>query len=55
MRVGLHRELEIIVEVNKRCDLVTITLQWRVSLARRSSQATAAGIECIASIYGIAA
>ena len=55
VRVGVHRELETIVEVNKKCDLITITLQWRLSLARRSSQATAAGIEAIASIYGIAA
>jgi len=55
VRVGRHRDLEIIVEVNKKCDLITITFQWRLSLGRRSSQATAAGIEAIASIYGIAA
>lgn len=55
IRVGVHRELETIVEVNRRCDLITITLQWRLSLARRSSAATAAGIESVASIYGIAA
>lgn len=55
VRVGVHRDLETIVEVNRKCDLVTITLQWRLSLARRSSAATAAGIEAIASIYGIAA
>ncbi len=55
VRVGSHRDLETIVEVNRKCDLITITLQWRLSLARRSSAATAAGIEAIASIYGIAA
>jgi hypothetical protein len=55
VRVGSHRDLEIIVEVNRKCDLITITLQWRLSFARRSSAATAAGIEAIASIYGIAA
>lgn len=55
VRVGSHRDLETIVEVNKKCDLITITLQWRLSFARRSSQATGAGIEAIASIYGIAA
>lgn len=55
LRVGVHRELEVLTEVNKKCDLVTITLQWRLSLARRASASTAAGIEGIASIYGIAA
>lgn len=55
VRVGSHRDLEIIVEVNRKCDLITITLQWRLSFARRSSASTAAGIEAIASIYGIAA
>jgi len=55
VRVGRHRDLEIIVEVNKKCDLITITLQWRLSVARRSSASTAAGIEGIASLYGVAA
>lgn len=55
VRVGRHRDLEIIVEVNKKCDVITITLQWRLSVARRSSATTAAGIEGIASLYGIAA
>lgn len=55
VRVGVHRDLETIVEVNRKCDLITITLQWRLSFARRSSATTAAGIEAIASIYGIAA
>lgn len=54
-RSGVARDWETIVEVDKRCDVVHVSLMWRGAFARRASQATAAGIEAVASIYGIAA
>lgn len=54
-RVGVARDWEVVVEVDKRCDVVHVSIMWRGAFARRASAATAAGIEAVASIYGIAA
>ena len=54
-RTGVARDVETLVEVDKRCDVVHASIMWRGAFARRASQATAAGIEAVASIYGIAA
>lgn len=54
-KVGIARDVEIYTEVNRACDLVHVYISWRGALARRSSSATAAGIEAVASIYGIPA
>lgn len=54
-RLGVARDVEVVVEVDKRCDVVHASIMWRGAFARRASAATAAGIEAVASIYGIAA
>lgn len=54
-RVGVARDMQVLTETDKRCDVVHVYITWRAAFARRSSAATAAGIEAVASIYGIAA
>lgn len=54
-RAGIAREMQVLTETDKRCDVVHVYITWRAAFARRSSAATAAGIEAVASIYGIAA
>ncbi len=50
---GEASDLELMVELEKDCEIIKPILRWRETLGRRSSTAAATGIEGVAGIAGI--